>query len=64
MPKELSTKEGLAFQYWFIVLRLLDIGFPYDKIENFTEQEVAMILGTQMALEQRQADLQAQQMSH
>jgi len=60
MPGELSTKEGLAFQYWFVVLRLLDLGFPYEKVEEFTEHEVAMILGTQMALEQRQSEMQAQ----
>lgn len=60
MPQEVSIGESLVFQYWFVVLRLLDIGIPFDKIESFTEKEITMILGVQMAFDQRQAELQAQ----
>ena len=60
MPQEVSIGESLVFQYWFVVLRLLDIGNPFDKIESFTEKEITMILGVQMAFDQRQAELQAQ----
>ena len=60
MPQEVSVEESLVFQYWFVVLRLLELGFPLDRIETFTENEVTMILGVQMALDQRHSELQAQ----
>ena len=60
MPQEVSVEESLVFQYWFVVLRLFELGFPLDRIETFTEKEVTMILGVQMALDQRHSELQAQ----
>tara|TARA_R110002012_G_scaffold320495_2_gene544285 strand:+ start:562 stop:735 length:174 start_codon:yes stop_codon:yes gene_type:complete len=45
------------------VLRLLKIGIPWEAINQFTDEEMNLVLGIQAALEQREADQQARAMA-
>ena len=57
----ITPEEGLAFNYWLVILSLLKVGIPYDAILSFTEQEISLVIGTQGALVQREADEEARQ---
>ena len=51
------------YSYWITVLQLLQIGISWEAIKEFTEDEVTLIIGINHALEQREADQQAQSMA-
>jgi hypothetical protein len=51
------------YSYWITVLQLLQIGISWEAIKEFTEDEVTLIMGVSNALEQREADQQAQSMA-
>ena len=44
-----------------MILALLKLGIPYDAILSFTEQEMNLVIGTQGALAQREAEEEARQ---
>ena len=44
------------------MLNLLKKGVPWDVIQEFTEDEVSLVLGIDSAVEQKQADDQAHSM--
>lgn len=60
---EFSPQESLMYSYWITVLQLLQIGISWEAIKEFTEDEVTLIMGVSNALEQREADQQAQSMA-
>ena len=57
----ITPEEGLAYNYWLVVLSLLKQGIPYDAILSFTEHELNLVLGVQSALHQREQDERARQ---
>lgn len=59
MPEKVSLEEGLIFNYWALVLRLLELNFPWDAIHNLQLEEIAVILGVDAAYKQRQAEADA-----
>jgi len=60
---EYSPQEALAFSYWLTVLHLLKIGVAWEAINNFTQEEINLVLGVQSALDQREADEEARSMA-
>ena len=60
---EFSPQESLMYSYWITVLQLLQIGISWEAIKEFTEDEVALIMGVSNALQQREADQEAQSMA-
>ena len=58
-----TPEEALTYSYWATVLQLLKIGIAWEAILSFTEGEVALILGIQGALDQREADEQTREMA-
>jgi len=56
-------KESILFGHWTIVLQLLKIGIDWEAIQQFTEDEINLILGVEMAIQQKQADEQAREMA-
>ena len=55
--------ESHLYQYWIIVLQLLKLGVAWEAIMNFTEEEVILILGIEMAIQQKQQDEQMRDMA-
>jgi len=55
----LSREEGVIYNYWVIVVYLLRAGIPYDVINRMPEADLAMILATFTAVDQREAQQEA-----
>ncbi len=53
-----TPQEGLVYNYWLTVLMLLKLGIPYTDILNFTEDEIALIIGLSGAISQKEFDMQ------
>ena len=51
--------EALVFNYWTLIIKLLELGFPWDVIHNMESKEISLILGIHLAVEQRQAEAEA-----
>lgn len=60
---EQHPQEKIAYSYWATTLHLLEIGIPYDAINQFTEQEINLILGVDMAIKENHAEKEASAMS-
>ena len=60
---DMSPEESLIYSYWSIVLQLLKLGIAWEAISNFSGGEIAVILGIQAAMDQREADEQTRQMT-
>jgi len=58
-----TPAEALIYTYWTTVLHLLKLGIVWDAILSFTEGEIALILGIQSALDQRQSEEEAREMA-
>ena len=58
-----TPEEALIYTYWTTVLHLLKLGIAWDAILSFTEGEIALILGIQSALDQRQSEEEAREMA-
>ena len=61
MPDKAPPEEALTFNYWALILTLLDLGFPWYLIQKLETQEIALILGVHAAMEQRKAEQEAAQ---
>lgn len=59
MPEKVSLEEGLIFNYWALILKLLELNIPWDAIHNLQLTEMAVILGVDAAYKQRQAEADA-----
>ena len=55
----LSREESVIYNYWVIVVYLLRAGIPYDVINRMPEADLAMILATFTAVDQREAQQEA-----
>lgn len=53
---DVKPHESLLFGYWMTILQLLKLGIAWDAIMNFTEEEVYLIIGIEMARVQREED--------
>lgn len=59
MPDKVSIEEGLIFNYWALMLKLLELNIPWDAAHNLQLDEIAVILGVDAAYKQRQAEADA-----
>lgn len=50
---KVRSEEAILFNYWLIVLRLLEARMPYDFIMNASESEITMVLAVEAAVTQR-----------
>ena len=60
---EIDYRESILYSHWTVVLQLLKIGIDWEAIQHFTEDEIHLILGVEMAIQQKQQDQQAREMS-
>jgi len=50
---KVRTEEAILFNYWLVVLRLLEARIPFDFIMGASESEIAMVLAVEAAITQR-----------
>ena len=50
---KVRSEEAILFNYWLIVLRLLEARMPYDFIMNASESDITMVLAVEAAVTQR-----------
>tara|TARA_R110000824_G_scaffold108637_1_gene255873 strand:- start:413 stop:652 length:240 start_codon:yes stop_codon:yes gene_type:complete len=55
---DVQPHEALLFSYWQIILHLLKIGISWESVMNFSEEEIHLIIGIDMAVQQREEDEQ------
>ena len=51
-----SAEESLIYNYWTIILRLLQEGIPWEFIHTLSESELFMILGILGAISQKEQE--------
>ena len=61
--ENVSTEEALLFNYWSVVLQFLKMGISWEAIIKLTDMEVTVIMGVQMAYNQKENEEQARQMA-
>jgi len=61
---DISPEESLVFNYWSTILHLLKLGIAWEAISNFTDSDIALIVGIDAAYQQKEQDDQARQMAH
>jgi len=57
----LSPDEHILYNYWLITLALLEIGIPWATFQEFTSDEIAIILAVDMAKKEKQSEQEATQ---
>ena len=56
-----SIEESLLYSYWSTVLQFLKMGISWEAIMKFTDSEMSVIMGVEMAYNQRENEEQAKQ---
>jgi len=59
----MSSGEMVLYSHWMVLIQFLKLGIPWEEIQNFTQSEVNMVLGVEMAIKEKQQEEQARQMS-
>jgi len=60
---DITPEESLIYSYWSTILHLLKLGIAWEAISNFTENEIALVIGIDAAYQQKEQDDQARQMA-
>ena len=55
----LPVPETLAYYQWVVTLELLEVGIPWDSIQEMTENQIHIALGVIAAKRQREQEAQA-----
>ena len=55
----LPVPETLAYYQWVVTLELLDVGIPWNTIQEMTENQINIILGVVAAKRQKEQEDQA-----
>jgi len=50
---KVRSEEAVLFNYWLVVLRLLEAKIPYEFIMNASEGEITMVLAVEAAVTER-----------
>ena len=61
--EDVSPSELLLFSYWSTILQLLKLGIAWESIMTFTEEEINIVIGIEMAVQQKEKDDQAKEMA-
>ena len=54
-----SQEEIIHFNYWLVIVQLLKLGIPYNVIITLAEGDLALLIATTSALDQRDAERDA-----
>ena len=55
----LPVPETLAYYQWVIILELLEIGIPWNTIQEMTENQINIVLGVVAAKKQKEQEAEA-----
>jgi len=55
----LPVPETLAYYQWIITLELLDVGIPWNTIQEMTENQINIALGVVAAKKQKEQEAEA-----
>jgi len=58
---KLSPDEQVLYNYWMVMLMLLEMGLPWTVIDEFTADEISLILAVQAAKREREQEQEAKQ---
>jgi len=54
-----SIQETLTYYQWVVTLELLEVGIPWNTIQEMTENQIHIALGVMAAKKQREQEAQA-----
>ena len=54
-----SPAESLTYNYWFIILQLLKMGFSWEAVHELNTVEVSIILGIHSAISETEQEQSA-----
>ena len=57
----LSPAEQILYNYWMLMLMLLEMGLPWAVIDEFTPDEISMVLAVLAAKKEREQEQEARQ---
>ena len=57
-----SIQETLTYYQWVVTLELLEVGIPWNTIQEMTENQINIILGVVAAKRQKEQEEQAREM--
>jgi len=55
----ISPQETLTYYNWIVTLELLEVGIPWNTIQEMTENQIHIVLGVVAAKKQREQEAQA-----
>ena len=55
----LPVPETLAYYQWVVTLELLEVGIPWDSIQEMTENQINIVLGVVAAKKQKEQEAEA-----
>ena len=61
--EDVTPKELLLFSYWTTILQFLKLGIAWESIMSLTDEEVNIIVGIEMAIQQKEQDEQAKELA-
>ena len=60
---DITSYEVVLYSHWIITIQLLKMGISWEAIQSMNGDEFNLILGVQMALNQKENDEQARAMA-
>ena len=58
---KLSPDEHILYNYWLVTLSLLELGIPWLSIQDFTSDEIALVLAVSIAKKEKTEEQEAMQ---
>ena len=55
--------EAIVYYHWITMNRLLEVGIPWDAINDMTENQILTIFGVVAGMKQKEQEQQARQQS-
>ena len=55
--------EAIVYYHWITMIRLLEVGIPWDAINDMTENQILTIFGVVAGMKQKEQEQQARQQS-
>ena len=58
---KMSPDEHVLYNYWLVTLALLEIGIPWNTIQDFTTDEICLVLAVNLARKEKQDETEMRQ---
>ena len=55
--------EAIVYYHWITMIRLLEVGIPWDAINDMTENQILTVFGVVAGMKQKEQEQQARQQS-